>query len=41
MLSVCIISEERRKEVYAGRMDIHTRVPAISWFKVQLVSFVG
>jgi hypothetical protein len=41
MLSVCIIREEKRKEVSAGTRDIYTRVPAISWFKVQLVSFVG
>jgi len=41
MLSVCIIREEKRKEVEVGRRDIYTRVPAISWFKVQLVSFVG
>jgi hypothetical protein len=25
----------------AGRRDIYTQVPAISWFKVQLGSFVG
>jgi hypothetical protein len=24
-----------------GRRNIYTQVPAISWFKVQLVSFVG
>jgi len=41
MRSVCIIQEEKRKEVYAGRRDIYTRVPAISWFKVQLVTLVG
>ena len=40
MLSVCIIREEKSKEVSAGRRDIDTRVPAISWFKVHLVSFV-
>jgi len=41
MLSVCMIREEKRKEMQAGRRDIYTRVLAISWFKVQLVSFVG
>jgi hypothetical protein len=41
MLSVCIIREEKRKEMLAGRRDTYTRVLAISWFKVQLVSFVG
>jgi len=34
MLSVCIIREEMRKEVYAGRMDIYTQVPAIAWFNL-------
>jgi len=28
-------------EVKVGRRDIYTRVLPISWFKVQLVSFVG
>jgi hypothetical protein len=41
MLSVCIIRNEERKEVYAGRSDISTPVPAICWFTVQLVSLVG
>jgi hypothetical protein len=41
MLSVCIIREEKTKEAWAGIRDIYTRVPAISGFKVQLVSFVG
>jgi hypothetical protein len=30
MLSVCIIREEKRKEVLAGRRDIYTSVPASS-----------
>jgi hypothetical protein len=41
MLSVCIIQEEKRKEMSAGRSDIYTRVLAIFWFKVKLGSFVG
>jgi len=41
MRSVGIIREEKRMEMKAGRRDIYTRVLAISWFKVQLVSFVG
>jgi len=41
ILSVCIIREENRKEISAGRRDIYTPVLVISWFKVQLVSFVG
>ena len=34
MPSVCIIQEEKWKKVYAGRRDIYTRVPAISWFNL-------
>jgi hypothetical protein len=30
MLSVCIIREDKRTEMKAGRRDIYTRVPAIS-----------
>jgi hypothetical protein len=41
MLSVCIIREKERKKIYTGRRDIYTRVLAISWVKVQLVSVVG
>jgi len=41
MLSVSIIREIERKDVYAGRGDIYTRLPAISWFYVKSVSFVG
>jgi hypothetical protein len=31
MLSVCIIREENRKEMKAGRRDLYTRVLAMSW----------
>jgi hypothetical protein len=31
LLAVCLIWEEKRIEVLAGRRDIYTRVPAI-WF---------
>jgi hypothetical protein len=41
MLSVCIIQEVKRNEVNVEKRDIYTRVPASSWFKVQLVCFVG
>ena len=36
MLSVCIIREEKRKEVSGGRRDIYTRVLAISWFNLSV-----
>jgi hypothetical protein len=32
MLSLCIMPEDMREEVYAGRSDIYIRVPMISWF---------
>jgi hypothetical protein len=41
MLSVCMIREEKIKEVQAGTRDIYTRIPAISRFKVELVQCVG
>jgi hypothetical protein len=41
ILSGCIIREEKRNEMLAGRSDIYTRVLVISWFKVQFVSVVG
>ena len=34
MLSVCIIREQKRKEVYAGRRDIYTQVSVMSWFNL-------
>jgi len=34
ILAVCLIREGNRMEVKAGRWDIYTRVPAISWFNL-------
>jgi hypothetical protein len=34
ILAVCLIREENRMEVKAGRWDIYTGVPAITWFNV-------
>jgi hypothetical protein len=34
MLSVCILQEETRMEVYAGRRDVYTGLPAISLFNL-------
>jgi hypothetical protein len=41
MLSVCIIRDDMRQNMLAGRRDIYTRVLAISSFKVQHVNFVS
>jgi len=40
-LSVLMLQDEQKKEVKKGRWDIYTWVLGISWYKVQLVSFVG
>jgi len=34
MLAMCLIAEEKRMEVLAGRRDIYTRVSAICWFNL-------